>query len=184
MPTFIPVTIGVDAPFPPFVVNATTPTDMNIYIFSNTTVQPSFDPVNDINPTTIVVNGIAFPNAVLASSGQDYNNDGVIDAIVTITPRSALGLTAQTTSLSVQGQTLSTSIGGVRRFEGSAAITVTGGGGGGGGAPATRNTRGLFDPNLAVPPFGSRFVPNPATVYKFQWQRNVPSAVAFQAVPA
>ena len=48
---------------------------------------PSFTPVTDINPATVVVNGVAFPNATLTPDPNtaDWVN-GIQDAIITITP--------------------------------------------------------------------------------------------------
>ena len=61
VPTFIPVTIGVDAPFPPSRSTPRRRMRWTIYVFSNATVQPTFNPVTDINPATTRVNGVSFP---------------------------------------------------------------------------------------------------------------------------
>ena len=73
---------------------------LQIFVFSNAAITPPFAPVTEINPATVVVNGVAFPNATLAQDPVDENKDGIPDAIITITPRSALGLTTSTTSRS------------------------------------------------------------------------------------
>ncbi len=59
--------IGVGTPFAPFSINATTPADLQIYVFgvAATATTPAFMPVTDIDPTTVIVNGVAFPNATL-----------------------------------------------------------------------------------------------------------------------
>ena len=102
--------------------------------------------MTDIDPTTIVINGVAFPDAVITADPVDQNGDGIPDAIITISPRSAIGLTNTTTSLTITGRTLATSPGGSRVFTGTAAITVSGGGGGGGGGGVLPSSRRASSP--------------------------------------
>jgi hypothetical protein len=163
---------GVDNDFTaPFDVNASTPVDVEIYILSDATIDPNFLPVQDINPASIVVNGVAFPGAVILPAPTDLNNDGLEDAIVVISPRSALRLTTATNQLVVEGLTLPTSPFGTRRFIGTAPIIVTGGGGGGGGLPGLRTRLvDLFNPNAAVPRFGERLMPSPAIAGRLNWR--------------
>ncbi len=59
--------IGVGTPFAPFSISATTPAALQIYVFGSTATTPSFMPVTDIDPTTVKVNGVAFPNATLVA---------------------------------------------------------------------------------------------------------------------
>ena len=60
VPASINTQIGVTQPFGPFNnINPTTPTTMQIYVFSNKAA--NFDPVTQIDPTTVKVNGVAFP---------------------------------------------------------------------------------------------------------------------------
>jgi hypothetical protein len=180
-PTGIAVTIGVDAPFGPFRVSASTPTTMDIYVFSDATLTPPFEPVTQINPSTVVVNGVAYPGATIAADPVDENGDGIEDAIVTISPRSALGLTPAVTTLTFQARTFTTGPNANRNVIGSAAITVQGGGGGGGGAalPIVPNTLFGFNTlNSALPPYGSRMLPNPAILNTFNWNRRLPASIA------
>lgn len=163
---------GVDSSFTqPFRVNATTPDDMQIYVLSNATVQPAFVPARDLNPASIVVNGVAFPDATIVQD-IDRNGDGLPDAIITITPRSSLNLRTSTTTLTVEGRTLPTAPAPNRRVVGSAPIQVTGGGGGGGGGLAARRTTllDLFNPNAAVPQFGERLMPSPTAAGRLNWR--------------
>jgi hypothetical protein len=118
----VTVEIGVgQAPPPPFSIAATTPDTLDIYVGSNNTVSPVFRPVTDIDPTTFTVNGVLFAGATVTADG-DFNNDGITDAIVTISPRSALGLVPNSTvTFIVTGQTLGAN---PRQFSGSADVTI------------------------------------------------------------
>jgi len=122
--------IGVNTPFAPFSINATTPANLNIYVFGvlATATQPEFDPVTDIDPTTVKVNGVAFANATLAGDPNkaDWLN-GIQDAIITINPRSKLNLSPGTVTFVVTGKTLATSPIPNMTWTGSATVTVTGG---------------------------------------------------------
>jgi hypothetical protein len=122
--------IGVGTPFAPFSINATTPAALQIFVFGTTSVTPNFMPVDDINPSTVVVNGHAFPNATLQQdpNTNNYIPDGIPDAIITISPRSALNLSPGTTTITISGSTLPTSPLPGRTWTGSASpVTVTGG---------------------------------------------------------
>jgi hypothetical protein len=170
--TGITTQIGVGQPFGPFTVNATTPAALNIYVFSTTSTTPPFNPVTDIDPTTITVNGVAFPNATISQDPVDENNDGIPDAIVTITPRSNIGLTNSTTSLTISGKTLSSSPLPNQTFTGTAAITVTGGGGGGGGGGSVvvGTPIGAVPLNAYVNHFGAnQYVPTMAALSQFNY---------------
>ncbi len=46
----ITTTIGVNTPFVPFSINATTPANLQIYVFGTTTASGTFEPVTDIDP--------------------------------------------------------------------------------------------------------------------------------------
>ena len=100
--TGITTTIGVGTPFAPFSINASTPANLQIYVFGTTSTTPSFTPVTDINPATVVVNGVAFPSATLTPDPNqaDWVN-GIQDAIITITPRSNLNLAAGTRTITI-----------------------------------------------------------------------------------
>jgi len=121
--------IGVGTPFAPFSINATTPANLQIFVFGTTTTTPAFMPVQDINPATVIVDGVAFPNATLVQdpNSGDYLN-GIPDAIITISPRSLLNLPTGTTTITITGQTLATSPLPNQTWTGSASpVTVTGG---------------------------------------------------------
>ena len=119
--------IGVGTPFAPFSINATTPASLPIYVFGSTTTTPNFMPVTDINPTTVTVDGIAFPNATLQQDPNTANYlNGIPDAIITINPRSALGLTNGVHVITISGQTLASSTLPNFTWTGSATVTVTG----------------------------------------------------------
>jgi FG-GAP repeat len=124
----VTVQIGVGAPFAPFSINATTPTTLQIFVFGSTATTPNFMPVDDIDPTTVKVNGIAFPNATIA---QDTNTgdylDGIPDAIITISPRSALNLSNGSQKITISGLTLAGSPLPNYTWTGTATVSVTGG---------------------------------------------------------
>lgn len=173
--------IGVDAPFgAPFRISATTPTTLLIYVFSSTTSgNPNFVPLRDLDPSTVKVNGVAFPGATIAADPVDENGDGLQDAIITISPRSAIGLTAATTTFTLTSRTLSTSPNANQSYSSSTSIIVSGGGSGGGGIPSSRNAAlGLNNPNAAVPQFGERFLPQPTTLGRLRW-KPLPARVAY-----
>jgi hypothetical protein len=121
--------IGVGTPFPPFSINNTTPANLQIFVFGSLSTTPAFMPVEDINPATVVVNGIAFPNATLVQDPNTNNYlNGIPDAIITISPRSALNLQPGTTTITISGTTLATSPLPGRTWTGTASpVTVTGG---------------------------------------------------------
>jgi hypothetical protein len=149
-----------------FAVNATSPAALSIFVFSNGTITPTFNPVTDINPATVVVNGVAYPTATLAADPVDENGDGIPDAIITITPRSNIGLTNTTTTLTITGQTLATSPQNANKtWGGSASIGVNGvpntGGGGSVGSSVPIGTvtsttfQTQYGPDTYVPPISA-----------------------------
>jgi hypothetical protein len=127
-PAGIVTQIGVGTPFAPFTINATTPANLQIFVFSTTSTTPAFAPVTDINPATVVVNGVAFPGATIQQDPNmaDWLN-GIPTAIITISPRSALNLIAGTTTITITGQTLPSSPLANMTWTGSATVNVTGG---------------------------------------------------------
>ncbi|MHC5543052.1 hypothetical protein ACYOEI_32930, partial [Singulisphaera rosea] len=184
--TTISTQIGVGQPFGPFTVNPTTPAQLQIFVFSNANVSPVFDPVVDINPATIVVNGIAFPNATITKDPTDENNDGIEDAIVTITPRSLLGLTSATTTFTIRGQTLSTSPNPNQTFLGTTTINVSTSGGGGGGNVVvssvfgTTNNLGFVQPTTFVPQYGPDTYVPPTYALSAYTYKAIPRSVAYK----
>jgi hypothetical protein len=179
----IPVTIGVGQEPPgPFIVSATATAALDIFIQSNNTVSPPFIPLRDIDPTTIVVNGVPYPNATIrADPNGDVNLDGIPDAIVTITPRSRLNLLSTTTTFTVTGQAPATSPNAGNSFLGTAAITVSGG-----NVPVTPGSVsgaiqvGTILPTSFVPQFGpDTFVPPVSALSRLNY-KPIPRAVALQ----
>ena len=167
--TAITTVISVGSPTAPNAINATTPTSLPIYVYSNAAA--GFAPATQIDPTTIVVNGVAYPTATVTADPVDENSDGIPDAIVTIDPRSNLNLASGTVSFTVTGRTLTSA--GNRRFTGTTSVTVTGGGGGGGGVVLTQGTQpiGAGLGTTFIPPIGERLVPSLSTLsrnYSYQ----------------
>jgi len=172
--TSIVTTIGVGKATAPFAIDATTPAALQIFVFST----PTFAPVTDINPSTIVVNGVAFPNATVTADPVDENGDGVPDAIVTITPRSSLGLTNGNNTITITGTTKAAA--GALQFTGSASVTVTGatGGGGGGNLPGLAVPPGLQQLTSFPPPNGEHLVPNLDQLKGPAGYQDLPNSVA------
>ncbi len=178
VPLAIPVSqtitspIGVDGVRPPFVINATTPADLTIYILgagSNTT---GFVPPLDINPATILVNGVPLPDPGTFQNVGDVDGDGVPDAAFVFSPRTLLKLTRATTQITVTARTLGNSPLPNRLYQGVANVTVVVTPSGGGGVPAIPQAFGGFFGNLnaAVPRFGERFLPQPNVLGRAQWK--------------
>jgi hypothetical protein len=120
--------IGVGVPISTtgvFSVNGAAAT-LNIFVFSNATISPPFAPVTQILKGSIKVNGVAFPNAIIAQDPVDENKDGIPDAIITISPVSALNLTTTTTTLTITGLTNPTGANANKTWGGTASILVTG----------------------------------------------------------
>jgi hypothetical protein len=142
----ITTTIGVNSQSAPFSVDASK-TSLLIYVFDTT----GFVASTDINPATIVVNGVAYPNATL-TAGNGF-------AIITITPVSALGLTNGTNTITISGTT--TAAAGALTFTGSASVTVinASGGGGGGGFVNGSVPIGFQQLTNFPPPNGEHLVP-------------------------
>ncbi len=128
-PAVITTNIGVGSATGPFSINATTPAALQIFVFGSTSTTPNFMPVTDIDPTTVVVNGVAFPNATIQQDPNtgNYNPAGIPDAIITISPRSALNLPTGTVTFTVTGKTLATSDLPNMTWTGTASVAVTGG---------------------------------------------------------
>ncbi len=180
-------TIGVGSPTSTtgvFTVNATTPAALGIYVFSNKNITPTFAPVTDINPSTVKINGVAYPNATLTSVG-DLNGDGIPDALITITPRSRIGLTTSTSILTITGNTAASSPQNAgKTWGGSASITVIGSSSGGGGTGTSTGT-GLLAPvgiplqTTYQPPFGpDTAVPTIAALSAYSSYKPIPLQVA------
>jgi hypothetical protein len=187
--------IGVDAPnngrLPPptYTVSATTPNTVRIFVLSNKAT--GFDPVVTLNPATVIVNNTAFPNATIAKDPVDENGDLIEDAIITISPRSALKLTNLTSTFTLVANTLPTSLFPGQIYESTARISVTGGGsgvtptppsgGGTGGAGGSSLPIGAFIPTTFIAPFGpDTYVPSLATLSEYNDYKPLPEGVALQ----
>ncbi len=142
----IVTTIGINSQTAPFTIDASK-NQMLIYVFDTT----GFNASTDIDPTTIVVNGVAYPNATL-TPGNGF-------AIITISPVSALGLSNGNATITIRGVT--TTAAGAQTFTGSASATVTNAGnnGGGTGFAAGLTPVGFQTPTTFPPPNGERLLP-------------------------
>jgi hypothetical protein len=172
--------IGVGTPFAPFNISGTTPSNLPIYVFGSTTTTPNFMPVTDINPATVTVNGVAFPTATIQQDTDTGNYlNGIPDAIITISPRSALNLPNGVDVITIKGQTLSTSPLPNYTWTGTATVSVSGG-------TTTPVTLAVGPPSgpsqtvTFVPPFGStQYTPSITELSAFNYQP-IPLQVALQ----
>ncbi len=175
----IVTTIGVGGPNPPFNINATTPAALPIFVFGSTATTPNFMPVTDINPASVTVNGVTFNNPTFAQD-PDTNNyhNNIPDAIITISPRSALALPNGVDTVTISGTTLASSPFGVEAWTGTATVTVTGGTVG----PVVVGVAGVpRGPNLQtvlIPTFGAnQFTPSLTALSALNYQP-IPTSVA------
>jgi hypothetical protein len=167
-------TTSSTSPFAPWTINATSPTTLQIFVFGTLTTTPAFMPVTDINPATVVVNGVAFPNATIQQDPNTNNYlNGIPDAIITISPRSALNLTpGTTTSITISGSTLSTSPLPNMNWTGTASpVTIQGGSvgpvvGGVAGAPLGPVLETTFTPHFGP----NQFVPAVSQLSLYNYQ--------------
>jgi hypothetical protein len=174
--------IGVDAPAAAnttYTVNPTSPAAMKIFVDSNAAL--NFAPVRDLGPTPVVtVNGVQF-NGTLVADPKDENSDGIPDAIITISPRSNIGLTTSTTTLRVSARAIPSSPNAGQTWVGVASISVTSssGGGGGGNGIASGLPVGFIAQTDFIPPFGPDvYVPSLTTLSTLSSYKPIPEAVA------
>jgi len=162
--------IGINKATQPFTISITA-TSMTVYIESSGSNTPGFQPYNDIDPTTIKVNGVALPDTSTWTNAGDIDGDGIDDASFTM-PLSSLGLTVGSTTIAVTARTLSTSTFPNQSYQGSAPLTVQGGSGGGGGLPAASFGFGPQFQNLnaAAPIYGERMLPSIQTQNRALWK--------------
>jgi hypothetical protein len=118
--------IGVGSPSGPFTINATKPQDLNIYVSSERVDGHVFRPFADIARSGVVINGVTYHHVKIRRDLVDEEN-GIPGAIITITPRSALGLTPGETSLTVSGLMRPGTPFAHDAWSGTAPITVVGG---------------------------------------------------------
>jgi hypothetical protein len=177
--TQIVTQIGVGTPFAPFSINATTPANLQIFVFGTTSTNPSFMPVTDINPASVTVNGVTFNNPTFAQDPNTNNYlNGIPDAIITINPRSALRLTNGVNVITITGTTLPTSPLPNETWTGTATVTVTGGS----VTPVVVGVAGVpSGPNLQtvlIPTFGAnQFTPSLTALSAYNYQP-IPTSVA------
>jgi hypothetical protein len=117
--------IGVGSPSGPFVVNATTPKELNIYVLGKRIGSHAFRPLEDISRKEVVINGVTFKDVKIRSGPVDAN--GIRDAIITISPRSAIGLSPGSASLTISGPTRHGNPFAHETWEGTAPVTVVAG---------------------------------------------------------
>lgn len=162
----------------PFRVNRSTPDEMTIIVTSATAPDGTpFNPATDLDPTTIIVNGVAFADATIAVDPTDDTQ-----AIITISPRSALGLPAGPSTLTVTGRTLDTAPAPNELWTASASIT-TGGvppvpPGPGGGVAAPVQPGAFHSPNY-LSHFGGSFTPTVAEMSRLNYAP-IPLRVAME----
>jgi hypothetical protein len=117
--------IGVGRPTGPFLVNATTPKELNIYVFGEGTGKHAFRPLKDISRKQIVINGVTFKDVKVRPGPVDESRHGIRDAIITVSPRSALNLSPGATSLTISGLIQPGTPLAHERWSATAPITVT-----------------------------------------------------------
>lgn len=158
----------------PYSISATTPNDVRIYVTSASTPGGgTFNPVTDIDPTTIVVNGVAFPNATVAA-----NPANATQAIITISPRSSLNLPSGISTFTVTGLTTAAASSPNQQFIATTQVTTGGGGGGGGtGGLSTAIPPGVYVPVTYNSQFGGSMVPSISALSQYNYAP-IPMSVA------
>jgi len=172
---------GIDGVFgnPPLTIPLTNPAN-TIQIFVNSSSGPPiFAPVTDINPQTLVINGIpaaSFASVTVTPDTVDRNGDGIPDAIITVSPRSALNLVVgNNQNFTVSGRTRATAANPNAAFSFSTLVNVTNGSNnnGSGGLPSSGNVStsfGLLRSNVAGSNIGERLVPLTNTLSPLIWK--------------
>ncbi len=135
--------------------------------------------MTDINPTTIFVNGVAFPTATLTPDPNtaDFVN-GIQPAIITINPRANLGLGNGSQTITITGGMVTGSPLFPLKWTGSATVTVSGGA----VTPVFNGIAGTATgPNLLtnfISPFGAnQYTPSLTSLSAFNYQP-IPVSVA------
>jgi hypothetical protein len=155
----------------PYDVNGASTAPLDIYVLSVATLPGggSFAPLTDIVTGSIVVNGVAFPNATIQPSvPADINNDGIPDALIQVSPRSSLFKTNGLTTVTITGTTTSNRI-----WQGSATVTVFGLSGGSDGPFPTPPASPLsirFDDKYNPPVLGERTLPTAQSLSNYNWK--------------
>ena len=114
--------IGVNGTSPPYSVDPTSTANITITVFSTaaTPTQPAFAPFTEINQSSIIINGVAFPTVTNFTSVPDINGDGIPEASFQVSP-ALLNLTGSTANILVTGVTTSG-----RTFVGDALVFLSG----------------------------------------------------------
>ncbi len=148
-----------------------TPKTIEFVVLSQAGVKP-FAPLSALVPGTIKVDGVSFRDVSIRPDPIDVNADGIPDAIVTVSTRSALRLPVGLGLLTVTGTTRFRAAGHPVVWASSAAIDVLPSGAGSGGQITLYNgyiniindTGGtVYDSLLTNTPPGGNVTPYPGT---------------------
>ena len=133
---------------PVITVDETAAGTMEIHVLSQAGAHP-FEPVRDLLPGTVRVDGIAFAHPTLTADPIDENGDGIPDAIITVSPRGHLALPPVGEAVWVAGVDRFR-LNGRPVFWDGAAVVTAGASGGGLGSPVAAQpyigTVGLITP--------------------------------------
>jgi hypothetical protein len=183
--TLITSPIGVGSVRAPFIINATTPDELEFFILSAGSNTAGFSPFRDINPNTITVNGVPLPDPATFTNAGDLDGDGIDDASFIFSPRSLLALPIGNVTITVNARTVTTGTPFPdQRYQGQAAVLVTQGG-------VTPEPPAFFDIssvlfpdlNAAAPRFGERFLPTLPVIGRPQWGPLAPRMAYRQFLP-
>lgn len=156
---------------PAITVDDTTAGTMEVHILSQAGAHP-FEPLRDVLPGTIRIDGIAFRAPRLSADPVDENGDGIPDAVLTVSPRGALALPPVGSAVWVTGVDRFRSAGRPVVWEGVSLVKPGGAGLGLGSLVAAQayiGTVGLIAPQflnlnvLAVTPSGGTYGLTPGT---------------------
>lgn len=113
---------------PAITVDDTASGTMEIHVLSQAGAHP-FEPVRDLLPGTVRVDGIAYARPTLAADPVDENGDGIPDAVITVHPRGALAVPALGSAVWVAGVDRYRVAGRPVLWDGAAVVTGSGSGG-------------------------------------------------------
>jgi hypothetical protein len=177
VPAVITVPIGVNSANAPFSIPFPFPATIKIFVKAETTTNPPFMPVTDINPAAVTVNGVRFTNITVT---EDPNMADWVAGIPTAEfsiPTAPLNLTGGTKVFTVSGTVLATQPLAGNTWTGTATVNV-------GGPPtpavtvATAPATGPVLQTTFVPVFGAnQYTPSLSDLSQFNYQA-IPLAVA------